>query len=60
MKICQKDSITYVHVGRVGSFVPVIDGVGGGLLLRKNGDSYGAVVGTKGYRWKESDVEISW
>jgi hypothetical protein len=46
----------YMHVGRVGSFVPVIDGVGGGLLLRKNGDSYNSVVGTKGYRWKESEI----
>jgi len=46
----------YVHVGRVGSFVPVIDGVGGGLLMRKNGDNYTSVVGTKGYRWKESDI----
>lgn len=46
----------YVHVGKVGSFVPVIDGVNGGLLLRKNGDSYNAVVGTKGYRWKESEI----
>lgn len=46
----------YIHVGKVGSFVPVIDGVNGGVLLRKNGDSYSAVVGTKGYRWKESEV----
>ena len=46
----------YMHVGRVGSFVPVIDGVDGGLLLRKNGDSYNSVVGTKGYRWKESEI----
>ncbi|MDD3288131.1 MAG: DUF5906 domain-containing protein [Alphaproteobacteria bacterium] len=46
----------YVHVGRVGSFVPVIDGVGGGLLMRKNGANYTSVVGTKGYRWKESDI----
>jgi hypothetical protein len=46
----------YIHVGRVGSFVPVIDGVGGGVLLRKNGDSYNCVVGTKGYRWKESEI----
>ena len=45
-----------MHIGRVGSFVPVIDGVGGGLLLRKNGDSYNSVVGTKGYRWKESEI----
>lgn len=47
----------YIHVGRVGSFVPVIDGVGGGILLRKKNDgSYNAVVGTKGYRWKESEI----
>jgi hypothetical protein len=46
----------YKHVGRVGSFVPVIDGVGGGVLLRKNGDSYTSVVGTKGHRWKESAI----
>lgn len=46
----------YVHVGRVGSFVPVIDGVGGGVLLRKSGDNYSAVVGTKNYRWKESNI----
>ena len=46
----------YVHIGRVGSFVPVIEGVGGGVLLRKNGESYTSVVGTKGYRWKESDI----
>lgn len=46
----------YIHIGRVGSFVPVIDGVGGGILLRKRGESYNAVVGTKGYRWKESEI----
>lgn len=46
----------YMHIGKVGSFVPVIDGAGGGSLLRKNGDSYNSVVGTKGYRWKESEI----
>lgn len=46
----------YVHIGRVGSFVPVIDGADGGLLLRKNGDAYTSVTGTKGYRWKESEI----
>lgn len=46
----------YQYVGKVGSFVPVIEGVGGGVLLRKNGDTYGAVVGTKGYRWKETEI----
>lgn len=46
----------YLHVGKVGSFVPVIDGVGGAVLLRKNGDIYHAVTGSKGYRWKESSL----
>lgn len=46
----------YQHVGRVGSFMPVIDGVGGGILLRKSDDRYTSVVGTKGYRWKESEI----
>lgn len=51
-----KDEHNYVFIGRVGSFVPVVDGSNGGVLLRKNGDTYGAVVGTKGYRWKESEI----
>lgn len=47
----------YLHVGRVGSFVPVIDGVDGGILLRKKKDgSYNSIVGAKGYRWKESEI----
>jgi hypothetical protein len=42
------------HVGRTGSFVPVIDG--GGILWRvKDGKRY-AVTGTKGYRWIEREV----
>lgn len=50
-------------VGRVGLFTPIAPGKGGGELLRetvdKNGQAkYDAVVGTKGYRWLESeDVE---
>lgn len=48
-------------IGRVGTFVPVVEG--GGRLLRetrrKDSDgqdviSYGAVAGTKGYLWMES------
>jgi len=46
----------YVHVGKVGSFIPVISGSNGGVLLRNKDESYSAVVGTKGYRWKESNV----
>lgn len=46
----------YIFVGKVGSFCPVIPGVGGGLLLRdQNGKMY-AAAGTKGYRWMEADM----
>lgn len=42
-------------VGRCGLFVPVVPGVGGGSLLRIGESSTGAVAGTKGYRWLESE-----
>jgi hypothetical protein len=49
----------YKFVGKVGSFVPVLPGFGGGILLRKSGDTYSSVTGTKKdsksfYRWCES------
>ena len=50
------DEHNYRHIGRVGSFVPVMPKTGGGMLMRKKDDKYTSVVGTKGYRWKESDV----
>lgn len=48
-------------VGKVGAFCPIKPGCGGGLLLRKaktadGSDKYDSVVGTKGYRWLESEV----
>lgn len=45
-----------VHVGRVGSFVPVVDG--GGTLLRIDGDKIHAVTGTKGYSWIQRPVAL--
>lgn len=49
------DSIhSFSFVGRCGLFTPVIPGVGGGYLLRVDGDKVGAISGTKGYRWMES------
>ncbi len=45
----------YKFVGRVGLFTPIKEGAGGGVLVRENGDKYDAVVGTKGYRWLESE-----
>ena len=60
----------YHFVGRVGSFIPIRDGFGGGLLMRKvNADEeievdvelsteykMSSVTGTKGYRWKEAEL----
>lgn len=59
----------YHFIGKVGSFVPVVNGVGGGLLVRAKKDAkidtkktydddslVTAVTGSKGYRWKESSV----
>ena len=45
-------------VGRVGAFVPIKPDRGGGELLRENkdGEIKDAVVGTKGYLWKEAEV----
>ena len=46
----------YRFVGKTGSFCPIISGKGGGLLMRAASDGkYGAVGGTKGYRWLEAD-----
>lgn len=46
----------YHFIGKVGSFCPIKEGCGGGVLLRKNGDKYDAVGGTKGYRWMEASM----
>lgn len=45
-----------VHVGRTGSFVPVLDN--GGTLLRINEDKRYAVTGTKGYLWITREAAI--
>lgn len=41
-------------VGRVGRFTPVVEGVGGGALMRVHEGKEYAVTGTKGYLWMES------
>lgn len=50
----------YVFVGRVGQFVPVKEGCGGGELFRhdknKGETKYDSLSGTKGYRWLESET----
>ena len=45
-----------VFIGRVGLFCPIKPGCGGGELVRENKDKFDSVVGTKGYRWLESDM----
>lgn len=46
----------YVFVGKAGSFCPILEGFGGGILLRKGTDGkFGAIAGTKGYRWLEAE-----
>ena len=46
------------YVGRVGSFVSIKQGFGGGVLLRENasGEIKDSVTDTKGYFWKEAEV----
>lgn len=46
----------YIFVGRVGQFVPVKDGTGGGLLYRGKDGKYSYAAGARGYRWKESEI----
>lgn len=46
----------YQFVGKVGSFCPIIEGCGGGDLLRSSGEgTYAYAGGAKGYRWLESE-----
>src|SRR4029077_12156801 len=42
------------HLGRTGSFVPVLEG--GGVLYRFNEGKYYHVAGTKGHLWIEAEI----
>lgn len=44
------------YIGRTGTFVPVIEEAGGGILYRVNDGKNYAVTGTKGYFWLEVDM----
>ena len=50
------DEHRYVFVGKVGSFVPVAPGTGGGELLREKDGKYYSATGAKGYRWLEAET----
>jgi energy-coupling factor transporter ATP-binding protein EcfA2 len=45
----------YHFVGKAGSFCPIKNGCGGGLLMREKDGKYYAATGTKGYRWLETE-----
>ena len=52
----------YIFVGKVGSFVSVKQGMGGGTALRHSPEkphTYTAVANTKGYRWMEYESVVS-
>ena len=46
----------YHFVGKVGSFCPIKEGCGGGLLVREKDGKYSSATGAKGYRWLESEM----
>lgn len=47
----------YQFVGKVGAFVPIKEGRGGGQLVRQSKDrqSYSFATGTKGWRWLQAN-----
>ena len=52
----QEDEHNYHFVGKAGSFCPIKQDCGGGILLREKEGKYYAATGSKGYRWLESEV----
>lgn len=46
----------YRFVGKIGLFTPIVSGAGGAELVARRNDKYDAVVGTKDYRWLESET----
>ena len=45
----------YIYVGRAGLFCPIVDGGGGGKLVREKDGKYYAAAGAKDYRWLEAE-----
>ena len=46
----------YKFVGRIGRFIPIRPGKGGGVLTVLRDGKYNAVSGSKGYRWLEAEI----
>lgn len=47
---------SYIFVGKVGLYIPVKPGSGGGQLMAYRDGKYAAVTGTKDYRWQEFEA----
>lgn len=43
-------------VGKVGEFCPMVEGAGGGKLVREKNGKYDNATGAKGYLWMESEM----
>lgn len=61
VRLCQlqediKKCHDYHFVGKAGLFCPMIEGAGGGRLVRENGGKYAYAAGSKGYRWLEAET----
>ena len=46
----------YKFIGRAGQFTPVVEGAGGGCLVREQNGTMVNVTDTSSYRWLESEV----
>lgn len=46
----------YKFVGKIGNFIPIKHGRGGGELCREKDGKYYSATGAKGYRWIESEL----
>lgn len=46
----------YRFIGKTGLFCPVVEGAGGGRLVRENNGKYAYAAGAKGYRWLEAET----
>ena len=56
-----EDEHNYRFIGKVGSFCPIKEKCGGGILLREGKDKegnvkYSSATGAKGYRWLEAEM----
>ena len=45
----------YHFIGKIGKFVPIKPGCGGGILLRQNGTKFANATGASGYYWIDAD-----